>query len=405
MARRSWRTGVALTWAVAHRFAKLVGILRPGWIGSWSISPAVDSRRSPLGTSSTPDGWTTADAMTASLVGRTDVTTPDAITASRAARIEMTEFNRSAGRPRRTRPNAKQCIWLDIETLMRARIMVPYAKSRGAIAWRDNITCEYFPDDCLETVNAARDYVCRVGFAADMCEPALAWIRLRYRTWDRATGRERESDHRVGLARIGSGWWFVDNGRWSKRLCLPLGADRFRPPQVWNIRYRVPSPRHERSQPPSQNIPIRQPENDGHFPSVNTSARNDTESMRIQQQANQIQSACTNAPAANTPDHASTEPAIAGSKSWRLAQGAKVLAFFDPRRCCGNARHRSPRHRYRRGTWFRRKIATAASVVKGYAADPLVRRLWLALVISPAHALARALVWLRTRLLARWRQT
>jgi hypothetical protein len=372
--RRSWRTGVAFVCAVAQRFAKLAGILRSGWIRSRSISPAIDSRRSLLNASSTRNG--------------------------------RTEFNRSAGRPRRTRPNVKQCIWLDIETLMRERILVPYAKSCGGIAWRDNITCEYFPDDCMETVNSARDYLCRVGFAADMCEPALAGIRLRYRTCDRVTRRQRVADHRVGLARIGNAWWFIDNGRWSKRLCLPLGADRFRPPDVWNIRYRAPSPRHE-PQPPSQNVPARQPGNDSHSPPANMepigrhpekpAVRSKAETD--QQQANEARSLCTNALAINDRDPAPGTPAAAGMESWLLAKAAQVLAFICPRG------HRSPSHRHLRGTWLRRKVATAASAATGYVTGSAGRPLWLALIVSPARALARAHVWLRTRLLARWRQT
>jgi hypothetical protein len=307
--RRSWRTGVAFACAVAQRFAKLVGILRPGWIRSRSISPAIDSRRSPLNASSTLDG--------------------------------RTEFTRSAGRPRRTRPNAKQCIWLDIETLMRERILVPYAKSCGGIAWRDNITCEYFPDDCMETVNSARDYVCWVGFAADMCEPALAGIRLRYRTCDRATRRQRVADHRVGLARIGNAWWFIDNGRWSKRLCLPLGADRFRPPDVWNIRYRVPSPRHE-PQPPSQNVPARQPGNGSHSPPANMepigrhpekpAVRSNAETD--QQQANEARSLCTNALAINDRDPAPGTAAAGGDEVLAPGEGRPGARLYLPPRKC-----------------------------------------------------------------------
>jgi hypothetical protein len=92
----------------------------------------------------------------------------------------------------------------------------------------------------------------------------------------------------------------------------------------------------------------------------------------------------------------------AGMKSWLLAKAAQVLAFICPR---GNALHRSPSHRHLRGTWLRRKVATAASAAKSYVTGSAGRPLWLALIVSPARALARAHIWLRTRLPARWRQT
>ena len=118
---------------------------------------------------------------------------------------------------RRTR--VEDCLSLSVASLLRAKALVPGARTSGTWCW----TYEGEP--------AAH---ATVGYEADLRDPADAWLRLRYRAGGEPV------DHRVRLAATrptygGLRWWFVcplarrDGGppRRVAKLHLPPGGRYF----------------------------------------------------------------------------------------------------------------------------------------------------------------------------------
>src|SRR6266545_1119573 len=188
--------------AIARRFTDSAAKLRPGWLPGWRVRPI------PEGSFYKPE---IPDEPSAADPAAMPETEPGLGTIG----PQPTRIYRPGARRRTDRPKAGHCMWLDIDRLIGQGILQPGSRRQGAIAWRDTIACEY------TTVDRARrrtgEYVCSVGFDADLEEPATTTVRLCYCVHDPATGNLRAVDQLVGMAWIYGELWFVDNGRRSKR--------------------------------------------------------------------------------------------------------------------------------------------------------------------------------------------
>jgi hypothetical protein len=108
--------------------------------------------------------------------------------------------------PRAQRPPDDPCIWLSIDELRRADIMRP--------SWHLVRTfCPVHP--------VAAGCISLIRSDADLVDRGKEWIRFRYVLTDPRTGRQRQVDRRVILARTADGrWWFVIGGQLHQQLCL-----------------------------------------------------------------------------------------------------------------------------------------------------------------------------------------
>jgi hypothetical protein len=78
------------------------------------------------------------------------------------------------------------------------------------------------------TLTRTGEVTCRIGYEANLINPASAWVRLYYTTTKRSTGAKIDSDYRVRLETTrpnygGVRWWFVCplSGRRARVLYLP----------------------------------------------------------------------------------------------------------------------------------------------------------------------------------------
>jgi hypothetical protein len=348
-----------------------------------------------------------------------------------------TRICRPGARRRTVRPKAGHCMWLDIDRLIGQGILQPGSRRQGAIAWRDAIACEY------TTVDRARgrtgEYVCSVGFDADLEEPATTTVRLSYCVHDPATGNLRGVEQLVGMAWIYGELWFVDNGRRSKRLCLPPNGARFACPQAWGVRYKSPNPGqagaarhsrcpgsrlpaefgdsnwscrvappktaggwHVRPPPGSRETPaIRPSANDGKpsstDPVADTSGTGSSADKRSAKSHAEQTGSCGRQ-SEEADEGKDSHPAFGRSCAWLLTKITKVKRAFIGNHC--RRTHRNPcstkTARANREHGLVTKFAQAKDVAK-----ECVSRFWETIIVPSAHALGRPFAWIGGRLLAR----
>jgi hypothetical protein len=119
--------------------------------------------------------------------------------------------------PRKTR--VEDCLALAMATLVRQQALVPGARTQGAWGW-------WRQDESLPFA--------RIGYQADLQDPAAAWLRLDYRVNDEPVNYDI---HLVTTRPTcgGQRWWFVcplvrqDGGkpRPAAKLYLPPGGRYF----------------------------------------------------------------------------------------------------------------------------------------------------------------------------------
>lgn len=124
------------------------------------------------------------------------------------------------------RATVESALKLDIDAMIRARIILPGAHVGGEMKFQ-------FYDDEL----------C-VQFKALAVNPWNSWIRLRYVISDYWTGEQHEINDTVYLATSrphygGQRWWFVcpSENRRVRKLYLPLGGRGFRSRHFYRLAY------------------------------------------------------------------------------------------------------------------------------------------------------------------------
>jgi hypothetical protein len=127
--------------------------------------------------------------------------------------------DRSGKRARKAeRPAPDQCTWLPIDELVCQGSIRPGVHHKGTV-------------QCRGMVNQ----VDRIDCSIDTRDLAHSHIHLSYFIKDSQTGEQRRVEHSVGLATSGGSCWFVDAGRFCKKLCLAPGGDRLAHPEVYGI--------------------------------------------------------------------------------------------------------------------------------------------------------------------------
>lgn len=121
----------------------------------------------------------------------------------------------------------EDCLSLDLNKLLRDRCLVPGRWKAGSLHW---------------TVVGTGREVASVGYAADLADPAAAWMRLRFGRGEGKARREHECTVRLTTTRPcfgGRRWWFVCpvSGRRCGKLHIPPGAGVFAARQVWGLAY------------------------------------------------------------------------------------------------------------------------------------------------------------------------
>jgi hypothetical protein len=122
------------------------------------------------------------------------------------------------------RPTVESALKLDIDAMIRARVIQPGAHVGGEMKFQ-------FYDNELG-----------VQFEALAGDPWNSWIRLRYVISDYWTGEQHEIDDKIYLAASrprhgGLRWWFVSENRRVRTLYLPLGGRRFRSRHAYRLAY------------------------------------------------------------------------------------------------------------------------------------------------------------------------
>ena len=315
--------------------------------------------------------------------------------------------------PRRTgrrtdRIKARDCMWLDIEMLIRQGIVIPGAHQKGVIGWRSNFTCDQIPYDRLHSANFDRDYICTVDYDANFVHPPAGSVRFRYRVCDPMTGKQRVVEHDVAIAKNWGKWWFIDHGRLCRRLCLPPLADRFgspqprfASPQAWGVRFanlKRAARRPTRIRRPAEH-------SDPHAP-PNAASGATTAGRHVRPQGHET----ALIPATKDPEkdheHMAAKCAPAPRWAWLLAKAAVVpRAFADIRRRENGQDRRSAKcAKAKRGTWFRTKIIAARDASKKCVTGVRLQRFWQAMVVSPVRTIMRPFLRVSGNLLTRWKR-
>jgi hypothetical protein len=324
--------------AVVRRFAERAATIRPGWTHGWRVRPIADGH---------PHA-------------------PDIPAPSRARR------------QRPDRPKAGDCMWLEIEKLIRQGILVPGARRNGAIGWRDNFTCEEIP------LNRCREYRCSVTYDANLDEPATASLWLKFWMRDPATGHEREIKQQVGVAKRWGALWFCDHGRCSKRLCQPNNGARFAPPQAWGIRFpnpprdrariRHPAAQSDPNPPPNplppggyETAPIRSSAGDPSTEPVANATRTGWPADKRPAKSDAQQSRSCGRRPEKDDEHIASSPARGRWWAWSLAKVTLVKRAFVGNRHGENDRTRSSTNaaRANRATGLLAKVAQARTPSNG----------------------------------------
>jgi|SRR5580704_1433066 hypothetical protein len=120
----------------------------------------------------------------------------------------------------------QQCLTLDIDQMVRRRILQPGSRTRGTMSWNDE----------------HGRVLSSISYQADVTNPSDSWLRLIFSTPDVRTGQPRLVDQRIPLTMThpylgGERWWFVDGGCRVGRLHLPPGGDRFRCRRAYGLVY------------------------------------------------------------------------------------------------------------------------------------------------------------------------
>lgn len=127
----------------------------------------------------------------------------------------------------------EQTLVLDIDRLVRERLLIEGQRTYGTLRWTNARTGE-----CASAVT----------YEANMTSWSNGpWLRLRYATYNRIIGR-REIDQLVSLATTGPHfgglrWWFIESGRRVGRLHLPPGGDLIRSRRAYGLVYASQYPR------------------------------------------------------------------------------------------------------------------------------------------------------------------
>jgi len=115
------------------------------------------------------------------------------------------------------RLTVESCLTLDINRLIRERVVLPGSLTRGIMYWN----------------NAVGERAVSITYEADLNHPASSWLNLGYVKWRSSTGQPHEIDQRLPLTTTrphlgGWRWWFLDGGCRVGRIYLLPDGDQFR---------------------------------------------------------------------------------------------------------------------------------------------------------------------------------